>query len=89
MIDIENAGKINTPEWRLATFYAATSLFHSAEDDRKLTDLLEILCQETTLTPKTCDDVEATDAWKSTIRNLLMSSYLRLGNHKFLNCLKK
>lgn len=81
MKEIEDAGKIHTAEWRLAAFYAATSLFHSAEDDRQLTELLEILCQETALTPKTCDDPSATDAWKSTIRNLLMSSYLRLGTY--------
>jgi len=39
MNEIENLvikGKKNTPEWRLAIFYAATALFHSAEDDNKL-----------------------------------------------------
>lgn len=94
MIKLQDTGKINTPEWRLASFYTAISLFHSAEDDYLLTNILEKLCQETTLTPYACDDIRATDAWKSSIRNLLMSSYLRLGendncreNHSHESCL--
>jgi FG-GAP-like repeat len=61
---------------------------------RKLVGILEDLCQETTLTKETCDNTAATDPWKSMIRNLLMSSYLRLGenencreNHSFESCL--
>eukprot|EP01035_Chromulina_nebulosa_P020456 gene20456-26542_t len=87
-------GKKDTPEWRLQAYYLATSLFHTAEDDHKLVDILEELCHETTLTPYRCDDPRSTDAWKSTIRNLLMSSLLRMGendncreNHSHESCL--
>jgi hypothetical protein len=88
------ANKPNSPEWRLSAFHTAVSLFHTAENDAKLIDILLELCHETTLTPNKCDTPEAKDPWKSMIRNLLMSSYLRLGenencreNHSHESCL--
>lgn len=91
---LEKNNKRDTSEWRLASFRLSASLFHTAEDDNLMIDTLLEMCAETTLTPLKCDDPKAVDPWKTMIRNLIMSGYLRMGendncreNHSFESCL--
>lgn len=91
---LETTGMKHTPEWRYQALMTSASLFHTAEDDGLLISTLHELCDETTLTPLKCDNPESRDVWKTMIRNLLMSSYLRLGenencreNHSYESCL--